>query len=153
MGRRMGLAEYRDVIEKFCDAADIENVSDILHRGAVLVGQNAVLLEYLEAVDQCRVTLDLGLPQGEDLASLYRLLLESNFDLAPDFQPVHSVHPESGHAILVLQIPLARLRDDVDLFELMTIDIEQVTEAWSNVFREDGMLSAVHVDSVTANLA
>jgi hypothetical protein len=148
----MGLAEYRDVIEKFCDEADVDNVSDILHRGALCIGQNAVLLEYLEKVDQCRLTLDLGLPQGEDLAILYRQLLESNFDVAPDFQPVHAVHPESGHAILTLQIPLARLQADVNLFELMTHDLEHVTEAWSNVFREDGMLSTVYVDSVPANL-
>jgi hypothetical protein len=149
----MGMAEYRDVIEQFCDAADIENVDDILHRGAMLIGQNAVLIEYAESVDQCRITLDLGLPQGEDMALLYRLLLESNFDVAPDFQPVHAVHPESGHAILVLQIPLARFQDDVNLFELMTIDLEHVTEAWSNVFREDAMLEGVHIDSVAADLA
>jgi hypothetical protein len=154
MERRMGLAEYRVVIEQFCDAADIDNVGDLLHRGAVLIGQNAVLLEYAEEVDQCRITLDLGEPQGEDLGSLYRLLLESNFDLAPDLQPVHALHPESGHAILILHISLCRLQTDVNLFELMTQDLDVVIETWSDIFRGAQTSADAHVDSVAArNLA
>jgi hypothetical protein len=149
----MGLAEYRVAIERFCDAADIDNVADILHGGAMRVGQNAVLVEYVEFFDQCRITLDLGLPQGEDLASLYRLLLESNADLAPDFQPIHAILPESGHAILILHIPVTALGTDVDLFELMTEDLDHVTEAWSYLFCGAGMLEGAPVDSVSADLA
>jgi hypothetical protein len=138
----MALEEYKDVIDEFCDAADIDDVASIFHTGLLKIGNIPVRLEYLEPVDQCRISVDLGMPAGGYKAGLYRLMLESNFNSGFDCVTTLGIEPVTGHAVLVVYVPLNRLQTDLHLIDLLGEQIDPVLEAWealiAEVYAEEG---------------
>ena len=133
----MGMHEYREVIERFCDEADIEQVERILHEGLLYLDDTPAVLEYLEEQEACRIALDLGKPDGPGAQAVYSLLLEWNFRNVQLHAPVMGLEPDSGHIVLALVLPLAML-EEVGLMEVLDDEVAPLLEAWEDLREELG---------------
>ena len=134
----MGRKEYQHVIERFCENAGIADVADILHRGMLTIDAHAFSLQYLEATDHCRICVDLGAPLPGNEEALFRMMLESNFADESHSLPVLGLHPDSGHVVLKMHFPVARFTGDVDLYQLITSQMDGLVAAWQDMLDQVG---------------
>lgn len=126
----MSRADYKEIIDEFCDLADIEDVAGVFDSGLLKVGGTPVRVEYLEFLELCRISVDLGVPASGYPPGLYRLMLESNFTHVGESLSALAIEPASGHAVLVVHVPLVRLMSDLPLGYLLGEQLQPIVDAW-----------------------
>ena len=130
----MGTSEFGQLVEAFCKQAGIANKQSIISGNAFSIHGRLAWLQYLEHADLCRVILDLGQPKGGIPPSLLRMMLEFNCASDSRYLPSIGIHPENGNALLMLHPPMAVLRKETSLFELLQHQLKPVIDAWRTCF-------------------
>lgn len=126
----MGTSEFGQLVGAFCKQASIANKQSIISGNAFSIHGRLAWLQYLEHADQCRLILDLGQPKGGIPSSLLRMMLEFNCGSDSRYFPSIGIHPKNGNALLMLHPPMAVLRRESSLFELLHNQLKPVSEAW-----------------------
>jgi hypothetical protein len=126
----MGMPEFRQIIERYCRQAAIENSEAVIRGSPVAVHGCTVWLQYVNSADLCRVIVDLGVPDGGIPPDIWRMMLESNCTNNSRFLPFLALNPSDGHAILVLQMSLDMLRDESDFPKLLDEHLTPVVQTW-----------------------
>ena len=134
MGTAMGMPEYRQVIETFCRNAAIENITDVLHHGAITVQGIPVWLQYFEPADLCRILMDLGAPDQGIPSDVWRMMLESNCTNGSVSLPFLGINPINGHAILILHLSVSMLLQEADFPKLLDEQLIPVARVWRELF-------------------
>ncbi|MGI4847640.1 MAG: hypothetical protein ACRYGK_05830 [Janthinobacterium lividum] len=140
----MALEQYKQIIDEFCDLADIDDVASVFETGLLKVGETPVRIEYLQSLDLCRLSIDLGMPLAGYQPGLYRLMLESNFSHIGETLSTLTIEPSSGHAVLVVHVPLARLQSDLPLGFLLGEQLDPIVEAWHALILQVDEESSLH---------
>lgn len=144
----MSREAYKRIIDEFCDLADIDDVASVFSSGLLRVGRTAVRIEYLDSLDMCRISVDLGAPLAGYQPELYRLMLESNFSHIGESLSSLTIEPASGHAVLVSHAPLTRLQTDLPLAFVLGEQLEPVIDAWRELIEEVGQAPGTTSDKV-----
>ncbi|MBK4738114.1 type III secretion system chaperone family protein [Noviherbaspirillum pedocola] len=129
----MGMPEYRQAIENFCEKAGITDVESVLHQGAITMRGIPVWLQYLEVADLCRVVVDLNAPDSGIPAEVCRMMLQSNCVNTSPYLPFLAINPIDGHAILILHLSVSALLHETDLSKLLDEQLAPVMESWREV--------------------
>lgn len=130
----MGMSEFRPLVDAFCKQAGIANSQSIISGNAFAIHGCKAWLQYLEHVDLCRVILELGQPAGGIPSSLLRMMLEFNCANDARYLPSVGINPKDGNALLMLHPPIAVLRMETSLFELLDVQLKPVVDAWVRCF-------------------
>jgi hypothetical protein len=130
----MGMPEYRQVIEAYCEKAGIADVDAVLLHGAIKVRGLPVWLQYFEPADLCRVVLDLGAPDAGIPPQVWRAMLESNCSNRSNSLPFLAINPLDGHAILILHLAISRILQEDDFPEWLDEHLAPAIEAWQRAF-------------------
>ncbi len=138
----MGMSEFRPIVVAFCKQAGIANSESIISGNAFSMHGCLTWLQYLEHADLCRITLELGQPEGGIPSSLLRMMLEFNCANDSRYLPSLGINQKTGHALLMLHPPIILLRKETSLFTLLDMQLKPVIDAWLECFE------AVEIDSV-----
>lgn len=130
----MGMSELRPLVVAFCKQAGIANSQSIISGNAFSIHGCLAWLHYLEHTDSCRVILELGQPVGGIPSSLLRMMLEFNCANDSRYLPSLGINPKNGNALLMLHPPIAVLRKETSLFELLDVQLKLVVDAWVRCF-------------------
>ena len=106
----MGMQDYRQILEGICETNDSWNAEKILLGDPVHSNDLPVWIQYVEPADLCRVVIDLGALEGEYVAPVWRMLLESNCTNRSPLLPFLGLNPANGHAILLLHLSIDAFR-------------------------------------------
>ena len=110
----MGMQEYRDILESACAIEPAWSAEKIFLGNPVYSNDVPVWIQYFEPADLCRIVVDLGALEGEYLATVWRMMLESNCTNTSTLLPFLSINPTDGHAILVMHLSLDAFRKHVE---------------------------------------
>lgn len=106
----MGMQDYRQILESICETNQAWNAEIILLGNPVYSNDVPVWIQYFEPADLCRIVLDLGVVEGKYMASVWRIMLESNCTNRSSLLPFLGMNPENGHAILVMHLSMDAFR-------------------------------------------
>jgi hypothetical protein len=106
----MGIQDYRQILESICETNQAWNAEIILLGNPVYSNDVPVWIQYFEPADLCRIVLDLGALEGKYMASVWRMMLESNCANRSSLLPFLGMNPENGHAILVMHLSMDAFR-------------------------------------------
>jgi hypothetical protein len=141
----LGTNDYKRLIEEFCASEGIDDVGAMLHRGFVDIDDVSMQVEYLHASQHCRVLADLGEIPVEHESKLREFMLEFNFGNGDADLPVLSVHPDTGHAVLAVHLPLAGVLANGGLMQAIERHVQPLLEWWNGVI---GQIGEVHVEDM-----
>jgi hypothetical protein len=131
----LGIEDYKRLIEDFCASEGIDDVGAMLHRGFVDIDDVSMQVEYLEASQHCRVLADLGDPPEHD-SELCEFMLEFNFGYSEYGLPVLSIHPDTGHAVIAVHLPLAGMLADSGLMQSIEKHVQPRIGWWNDVIAQ-----------------
>jgi hypothetical protein len=132
----MSMQEYKKLIEDFCEAAEIEDVGGMLHRGLIDIDGTPARLQYVEAGDHCRVLADLGAVPDDLEADIHEIMLEFNFNNNSPALPLFSMHPDTRHAVLLLHVPITGLVGQSSLAEMIDKELTPRVNRWVEMLEE-----------------
>src|SRR4051812_27913865 len=107
----MTIEHYQRAIQRFCDARGIDDPHALLQGGLLSLDGHALRIEFIEALDRCRITIDLGPPPPSAELACCRLLLEFNHRSGGLHCPVMSLRPQTGHIELSMHLEASELVD------------------------------------------
>jgi hypothetical protein len=106
----MGMQEYRHILESICETNPCWNAEKILLGAPVYSNDAPVWIQYVEPADLCRIVLDLGALEGDYLAPVWRMMLESNCTNRSSLLPFLGMNPANNHAILIMHLSIDAFR-------------------------------------------
>lgn len=143
----MGMQEYREILESACATEPTWSAEKIFLGNPVYSNDVPVWIQYFEPADLCRIVVDLGALDGEYLATVWRMMLESNCTNTSSLLPFLSINPADGHAILVMHLSIDAFRkhaDESGFSSFLDKSLEPVVTSWRK--GTDAILSFSHAD-------
>lgn len=143
----MGMQDYRDILESACATEPAWNAEKIFLGNPVYSNDVPVWIQYFEPADLCRIVVDLGALDGEYLATVWRMMLESNCTNTSPLLPFLSVNPADGHAILVMHLSIDAFRkhaDESDFPSFLDKSLAPVVASWR--MGTNAILSSSHAN-------
>jgi hypothetical protein len=129
----MAREDYKIVLDEFCALTGISDAAALFETGLLKVDETPVRLEYIDLADLCRIAVDLGQPAGGYQEGLYRLMLESNFIQDTQSLSLLTIEPVTGHAVLMVHVPVSSLLGDLPLAFLLGPQLDTIRHAWSSL--------------------
>lgn len=104
----------KGLLEDLCAQMKIEDAATVVSSGIVEVNGVTIYVEGRDEVysDEVLVYTDLGEIPQESAANIHRNLLEANLMWAGTGGATIGLHPDTGHAILAYQTPMAGLNGE-----------------------------------------
>ena len=106
----MGMQDYRQILESICETNRSWDTEKILLGSPVYSNDLPVWIQYVEPADLCRIVIDLGALEGEYVAPVWRMMLESNCTNRSSLLPFLGLNPANGHAILIMHLSIDAFR-------------------------------------------
>lgn len=131
----MWMDAQKILIKQFCELAGLgENRAQILQTGALYCNDVAFTLLPSYASDTLKIFVQLGMPPEEQVASVYRRLLELNLLLPPEYAAKLAVDPETGMAIFAYQL---QVKDGAHLLASLQLAAARAREWRADYFAID----------------
>ncbi len=135
----MSRESYVAAVADFCAGAGIDDVPEMLHRGLIEVDGMPVEITYSEALDTCRIEVDLGEPPREGGDNFLRFVLALNTDAETT---VFGLDPYSGHVMLAWHLPMRDIEAGFPLLDALEQRLPELIGSWEDMV----------VDFIEANL-
>lgn len=99
------------LLEELCNELKVEDAEAVVRSGMIDINGVTVYVEGRDGVyaDDAVIYADLGAVPAEKAGDIHRNLLEANLFWAGTGSATIGLHPETGHAILAYQTPMADL--------------------------------------------
>jgi hypothetical protein len=129
----MNSEKYRKLIYEFCDYVGLTDPLGLLENNCVTVDGVDMLMMYDEKInpDVIHLRIDFGGSKGENMAEIRTAMLEANYGWGLDGNAVFSVHPQAGHAILTLRLPLTEDTNAARLAQALDQCAQEAQKCWS----------------------
>lgn len=132
----MSIEHYERAIHRFCEARGLEDPHQLMQGGLLSLDGYPLRIEFIEAIDRCRITIDLGPPPASAELACCRLLLQFNHRADGLRQPVMSLRPQTGHIRLGLHLEASELVDAEVLGEVIEGHLGGIIDAWEDALSE-----------------
>lgn len=152
----MDFDTFDDLLVELCEAAEIEDVEDILDSGLLMVSGRVVKLDYLPHLDECRMLIELG-PLDAGPADLPRRLLRHNLDAILDETPLMALDEDAAAVVASARLPMQGIHTGEALLDALAWQVGKAADAWKTLlapppsFTDDapsGFVFPSHIDSL-----
>lgn len=132
----MSIEHYEQAIHRFCEAQGLDDPHFLLRGGLLSIDGHPLRIEFLEVIERCRVTVDLGPPPAAAELACCRLLLEFNHRSGGLHCPVMSLRPKTGHIELSMHLESSELVDAAVLGEVIEHHLGDIVDDWEAALDE-----------------
>lgn len=141
------MQDYRDILKSACATEPGWSAENIFLGNPVYSNEVPVWIQYFEPANLCRIVVDLGAMEGENLPPVWRMMLESNCTNTSPLLSFLSINPANGHAILVMHLSIdafRKLAGESNFSSFLDKSLGPVVTSWRK--GTDAIFSFSHAD-------
>jgi len=132
----MSIEHYERAIVRFCEVQGVDDPHRLMQGGLLMLDGYPLRIEFIHAIDRCRITIDLGPPPASVELACCRLLLQFNHQADGLRHPVMSLQPQTGHIRLGLHLDASELVDAEVLVEVIEGHLGGIVDTWEDALSE-----------------